>query len=234
MPRRHDVAPAPADRHGIERPTRHEHDDALVGVEPQLRALAVDDVERRHFVGEHRAVGALERELVADRELGERPEVRVAMARDHADAGRAQARAAVHERGCERQSATRCAGEDRQRLAAAGERQARDGMRVGPRPRLGRGVALRRAVPGAIEQCCASSALAGSQNPAASNPTPSATSKPTAQRRQRRCRARGRCSSPSGRVNMTGMAPRQGLFMAISFAVGSGLRAAATPRRAAR
>ena len=29
--RRHDVAPAPADGHGIERPARHEHDDALVG-----------------------------------------------------------------------------------------------------------------------------------------------------------------------------------------------------------
>ena len=74
------------------------------------------------------------------------------MARDDADAARARLGGAVHQRRCEREIAARRAGEHRQRLGAAGQREPRDGMRVGPRPRLRGRVALRRAIPRAIQQ----------------------------------------------------------------------------------
>jgi hypothetical protein len=77
LPRRHDVAPAPAGRDSFERPTRHEHDDALVGIEAKLRVRAVDDVEICDSVNVDRAVGPLERKLVADRERREPSKVRV-------------------------------------------------------------------------------------------------------------------------------------------------------------
>ena len=136
------------------------------------------------------AVGPLERELVAERELGERAEMRVAMAGDHGDAVRAGRRAAVHERRCEREVAARRAGEDGQRLVAAGQREARDGMRVGPRPRLRRGVARRLCGATRDSTAVARARLwQAARSPAASNAIAEREQRADRERRQRRCAA---------------------------------------------
>ena len=160
--------------------------------------VAVDDVERRDLVGQHRAVGPFERELVAERERRERAEMRVAVAGDHGDAVRAGRRAAVEQRRCEREVAPRGSGEHGQRLVAAGQREPRDGMRVGPRPRLRRGVADGRAVPGAIQEMLRE--LGFGRQPEAGREQRDAErdQRPTASRRSRRCRRSGRRWRPSG------------------------------------